>query len=217
MDAQKVLSPAELERLVSIRHPHQAQLFLVGRYLLRQRLASRLNEDPARIPIRIGARGKPLLERSGWDFNISHSGDLLALTIGNRGALGIDLESRRLDPPRVHRLAHRYLNAAEQQWLTRSPDPEQDFRRLWTVKEAVLKACGEGIANNLQRVHWQPGAGYAMLDRQPYRLYQYALPRAWLTLAVEEGTDAEPTWLRLSDLPFGLEISGPQPNLTRNP
>ncbi|MBL1378684.1 4'-phosphopantetheinyl transferase superfamily protein [Zobellella sp. CGMCC 1.18722] len=217
MDAQKVLSAAERERLASIRHPHQARLFLVGRYLLRQRLADRLNEDPARIPIRIDARGKPLLERPGWYFNISHSGDLLALTIGNRGALGIDLESRRLDPPRIHRLARRYLNAAEQQWLARSPAPEQDFMRLWTVKEAVLKACGEGIANNLQRVQWQPGAGYAMLDQQAYHLYQYALPRAWLTLAVEEGTDAEPIWPTLSDLPSDLEISGPQPNLTRNP
>jgi 4'-phosphopantetheinyl transferase len=216
-NAQKILSPTEHKRLAGIRHPGQARLFLLGRYLLRRWLAVHLAEDPGRIPIRIDSRGKPRLDRPGWHFNISHSGTLLALAIGNAGPLGVDLEGRRLDPARILRLAHRYLSDTEQRWLAHSREPELDFIRLWTVKEAVLKAQGGGIANNLQRVQWQAGSHRALFDDQPYRLYQYTLDRAWLTLAVA-GTDGPPPLLlRLPDLPFDLEIGGPQPNLTINP
>lgn len=216
-DAQKTLSQQERERLAGMSHPGQARLFLLGRYLLRHWLALRLMEDPARIPIRIDAKGKPWLDRPGWQFNISHCGDLLALAIGNGGSLGIDLESRQLDPIQIHRLARRYLSQEEQDWLAHSPVPGQDFIRLWTVKEAVLKAQGGGIANNLQRVHWKAGSPLARFDDQPYRLYQAPLGAAWLTLAQAGEQGPRPVLRGPADLPCDLEIGGPQPNLTINP
>ncbi|OIN14401.1 4'-phosphopantetheinyl transferase family protein [Oceanisphaera psychrotolerans] len=219
-NARKTLSQPELARLDGIRHPRQAMLFLLGRYLLRHLLAERLGLAPDRIPIHIDARGKPRLEQAGWHFNISHSGDLLALAFGNRGSLGLDIEGRQLSPPQITRLARRYLSEPEQQWLSRGTRPEADFLRLWTVKEAVLKADGGGIANNLQRVHWQPDDSCATLDQHPYRLYQYPLAHSWLTLAIDSQSEAgealpgaEPTHLRLPDLPLELEITGQQPNL----
>jgi 4'-phosphopantetheinyl transferase len=218
-NARKTLSQAELARLDSISHPRQAKLFLLGRYLLRQRLADRLMLAPNRIPVHIDVRGKPLLEQAGWHFNISHSGDTLALAIGNQGSLGIDIESRQLSAVQIARLARRYLNEQEQQWLSQTSSA--DFIRLWTVKEAVLKAHGGGIANNLQRVLWQPGTTCATLDRHPYRLHQYPLAHSWLTLAIDDQTGAtdaaagpKPALLSLADLPFELEITGPQPNLS---
>ncbi len=220
-NARKTLSQAEIARLDSISHPRQARLFLLGRYLLRQLLAERLMLAPNRIPVHIDVRGKPLLEQAGWHFNISHSGDTLALTIGNQGSLGIDIEGRQLSAAQITRLARRYLSEQEQQWLSRSQASSADFIRLWTVKEAVLKAHGGGIANNLQRVHWQPGQADATLDWHPYRLYQYPLAHNWLTLAIDDqpgATDGlarpEPALLSLADLPFELEIIGPQPNLS---
>ncbi|GHA23631.1 4'-phosphopantetheinyl transferase family protein [Oceanisphaera arctica] len=223
-NARKSLSQAELARLDSISHPRQARLFLLGRYLLRQLLADRLMLAPSRIPFHIDAKGKPLLEQAGWHFNISHSGDTLALAIGNQGSLGIDIEGRQLSAAQITRLARRYFNEQEQQWLSRSQTSSADFIRLWTVKEAVLKAHGGGIANNLQRVLWQPDQACAILDNLPYRLYQYPLAHSWLTLAIDDQTGIidgqtgqEPTLLRLADLPFELEITGPQPNLCITP
>ncbi|MFP2768434.1 4'-phosphopantetheinyl transferase family protein [Oceanisphaera sp. KMM 10153] len=220
-NARKTLSQAELVRLDSISHPCQARLFLLGRYLLRQLFADRLMLAPNQIPIHIDVKGKPLLEQAEWHFNISHSGDILALAIGNQGSLGIDIEGRQLSSAQITRLARRYLSQQEQQWLKLSQTSSADFIRLWTVKEAVLKAHGGGIANNLQRVHWQPGQAGATLDRHPYRLYQYPLAHSWLTLAIDDqpgATDAparpEPALLSLADLPFELEITGPQPNLS---
>ena len=221
VNAQKMLSRAELTRLDGIRHPRQARLFLLGRYLLRQRLADRLFEAPEQIAIHIDARGKPRLEQHGWHFNISHSGDTLALAIGNQNSLGVDIEGRQLSTVQINRLARRYLSEQEQQWLSLSQTASADFTRLWTVKEAVLKAHGGGIANNLQRVHWQPDTTCATLEQHRYRLHQYALGHSWLTLATDEQnqiTDEmdrpEPTLLSLADLPFELEITGSQPNLS---
>lgn len=216
-NARNFLASAELARLDGMHHARQAALFLLGRYLLRRLLAERLQQDPARIAIRIDDRGKPRLEPPGWHFNLSHSGHYLVLAIGNRGDLGVDLETRQLDPTQIQRLARRYLSAPEQQWLAQSTQPARDFIRLWTVKEAVLKAGGGGIANSLQRVHWQPDSTTALFDAQPYRLYQYPLGAAWLTLALDHAGGGPPHRLRPADLPFDLEITGPQPNLTRNP
>lgn len=220
INAQKTLSHAELTRLNGIRHPRQARLFLLGRYLLRQLLADRLSEAPECIAIHIDARGKPLLEQHGWHFNISHSGDTLALTIGNQNSLGVDIESRQLSAAQITRLARRYLSEQEQQWLRRSQTASADFTRLWTVKEAVLKAHGGGIANNLQRVHWQPDTRCATLEQHRYRLHQYSLGQSWLTLAIDDKSEitdvvAEPApaLLSLADLPCELEIIGSQPNL----
>ncbi|MBM7454422.1 4'-phosphopantetheinyl transferase [Oceanisphaera litoralis] len=223
-NARKTLSQAELARLDRISHPRQARLFLLGRYLLRQRLAERLMLAPNLIPVHIDVRGKPLLEeQAGWHFNISHSGDILALAIGNRGSLGVDIEGRQLSAAQITRLARRYLSEQEQQWLSTSQASSADFIRLWTVKEAVLKAHGGGIANNLQRVHWQPDQADATLDRHPYRLYQYPLAHSWLTLAIDDRAGSsgglgwpEPALLNPADLPFELEITGPQPNLSVN-
>lgn len=215
--AQKTLSLAERQRLEAMAHPRQASLFLLGRFLLRHWLGRRLEQDPAGIDIRIDAGGKPAPADPDWHFSISHSGDWLALALARGAEIGLDLECRQLDPPRIQRLARRYFSRAEQHWLAQSPDPAQDFLRLWTVKEAVLKAEGGGIANNLQRVRWRPGNTRARLEHSTYRLYPFAPAPARLTLAVAGSPAGRPRLCRAEDLYAGLEITGPQPNLSINP
>ncbi|MDP5292715.1 4'-phosphopantetheinyl transferase superfamily protein [Oceanimonas sp. CHS3-5] len=214
--ADKTLSLAERRRLDSITNVTQARLFLLGRYLLRQRLSQLLHHDPAAFDISLNNRGKPELASGDWQFNLSHSGSLLALALSPRTAVGVDLETRRLDAPRIARLAGRYLAGAEQRRLANSPHPAHDFQQLWTVKEAVLKAEGGGIANNLDRVEWHPGQPRARFNGQCYRLFQGRLADASLTLAVA-GEHSRLRRLELADCMPALEITGPQPNLAINP
>ena len=82
-DASESLSGPERLRLAQIGNAQQAKLFLLGRYLLRQLLAPKLQLAPAQIPISINNKGKPHLLESAWHFNISHTGSLLALAFGN--------------------------------------------------------------------------------------------------------------------------------------
>ena len=213
--AAHLLSPAEQERLAKMRHPQQARLFLLGRYLLRQLLADPMSQSPERIDIKINARGKPQLVQPGWHFNISHSGSTLALAISNQAPLGIDVEGRLLSSTQVHRLARRYFTDAEQAWLNQHNNADA-FLQLWTIKEAVLKAHGSGIANNLSAVHWQPYDNAAYFDDARYSLHQYRYQHSRLTLALSNANNASIDCLKPDDLPFELEITGPQPNLDNN-
>ncbi|ART78731.1 4'-phosphopantetheinyl transferase family protein [Oceanisphaera avium] len=226
-DADQVLSQAERTRLANITQPKQANTFLVGRYLLRQLLARQLHIAPAELTIAINPKGKPQLQLSDarslvqWHFNLSHSQSLLALALSNQAPLGLDIESRQLNAKQILRLAKRYFNEWEQSWLASNPQPE-NFLRLWTIKEAVLKADGAGIANNLAAVMWQPEHNEARFGHCRYQLNHYLVHGASktlpsrLTLAIQ--SEHAPPWqqMNVADLALALEIHGPQPNLETN-
>lgn len=214
--ASHILSDLEQARLANISHPQQAQLFLLGRYLARHLLSSVLQVAPEQINIRVDAKGKPQLEHAGYHFNISHSGSLLALAVSNQGSVGIDIEGRQLSSVQIQRLAKRYFNADEQAWLAQHSSVSH-FLQLWTIKEAVVKAAGTGLANQVQQVLWQPPQAHAALLQQHYRLYQYQVAQSWLTLAVDGEPQLAPEAIFLSDLPLALEMTAPQPNLILNP
>ena len=80
-------------------------------------------------------------------FNLSHSGDHGLVALGGHGRLGIDVEVRL---PRRHlsAIARRVLGPVEQAALERTEGEAERrlFHRFWTLKEALIKASGEGFA-----------------------------------------------------------------------
>ncbi len=92
-----------------------------------------------------GERGKPLPTASGWHWSISHDAVLVAAVVSRRAPLGVDVERVAL---RRRLLVERVANEAERQALgetAAAPLSGSSFARLWTSKEAVLKAEGIGI------------------------------------------------------------------------
>ena len=82
--------------------------------------------------------GKPYFE-DGPFFSISHCKAGIAVVIDEK-PIGIDIESiRHADPE----LIERTMNAEERQQI----QSDRDFTRLWTQKEAVVKALGTGITS----------------------------------------------------------------------
>lgn len=121
-----------------------------------------------------GAGGKPALApplaRSGLAFNLSHAGDRLAIAVARGMQVGIDIELPGRDV-RWAKLARRWFSAAEAEWLE-SLEPasaKSEFLRLWTVREAMIKAMGATIAGYISRVTPEPG--------RPDRIR--ALPEDW--------------------------------------
>lgn len=108
-----------------------------------------------------GEHGKPYL-RAPFDtigFNWSHSGDIALLAVG-RGApgfeLGIDVETVR-PRPRALELSRRFFAPDETDALAARDGDERlaGFIRLWTAKEAVLKAHGGGLSYGLHRASFR--------------------------------------------------------------
>ena len=83
--------------------------------------------------------GKPYFKECGLQFNVSHSGDYLAMAVSEL-PVGIDIQKtrtiRETTVKRVVQLQEKELLG--QAW-------EKDFLRLWTLKESFVKAEGKGL------------------------------------------------------------------------
>ena len=96
------------------------------------------------------AHGKPYLrDLPHWQFNLSHSKRHIAIICGQTPhALGIDIESY----PRTIRPAviEASLSAKEYAHYLKSAEPLRYWLQVWTLKEALLKAAGVGIQQDLR-------------------------------------------------------------------
>ena len=100
-----------------------------------------INEQPTFLYNNYGA---PYIE-GGPYFSISHCKTGIAVAI-SENPIGIDIEAIRTFKPELMR---KTMNLTEQQHIISSTNPDLEFIRLWTQKEAYLKLKGTGIISNL--------------------------------------------------------------------
>jgi 4'-phosphopantetheinyl transferase superfamily protein len=90
-------------------------------------------------------RGKPaIVQPVPYRFNLSHSGPSVAVAVADAD-VGVDIERCR-PMPRMGAVAETVFHPAERRWLWRQSSIETHFFRLWTMKEALLKAAGTGFS-----------------------------------------------------------------------
>ena len=100
--------------------------------------------------------GKPALTDSGdagdIKFNLSHSGSRCLLGIVRDYEIGVDVEYRK-SIRRFEALVRRCFDPEERECLTQLSEQAQQrrFYDYWTLKEAVIKACGRGLTMPLQK------------------------------------------------------------------
>lgn len=123
---------------------------------VRELLAAYLDCRPDSVHLATGDHGKPFLADSrAFDFNVSHSGGALLVGIARGQALGVDIETPRRRRP-VLELARRFFAADEATALAGLDASRQQiaFLRLWSCKEAIVKALGSGIGFGLARLQF---------------------------------------------------------------
>ncbi|MFF4214810.1 4'-phosphopantetheinyl transferase family protein [Streptomyces nondiastaticus] len=131
-----------------------------ARAWVRGRLAERLRAPAARVQWERSRAGKPRLAHDpGLYVSYSHSGGVVVLAVCAGGPVGVDVE-RVVPRPHLRELAEECLAPSESaSWRGTAPGREADeFARLWTRKEAVLKAWGRGFPGSLAEVVTGPGA-----------------------------------------------------------
>ncbi|MHC1480940.1 4'-phosphopantetheinyl transferase family protein [Frateuria aurantia] len=127
-----------------------------GRRPLLRLLSRYLDVSADSIELASGPQGRPYLagpHAGRLDFNWSHSNQHAVIGIAEGIQLGIDIESHARRP-RMLELARRYFAKAESMALQELDEPSlaRAFWTLWTGKEAILKATGEGLSHGLDRV-----------------------------------------------------------------
>jgi 4'-phosphopantetheinyl transferase len=100
------------------------------------------------------SRGRPRLLDDDCDASISHSGGVLVVAVAQGAKIGVDVELAPFDAFGSRALARRMCHPDELVPLTGMPEPQRRraLARLWTAKEAIVKADGRGLAIDLRGV-----------------------------------------------------------------
>jgi 4'-phosphopantetheinyl transferase len=203
------LSPDEITRANKFKFERHKIRFIAARGILRELLANYLQINPLRVKFSYSDRGKPYLAPSISDrslqFNLSHSQDYALYGFTRYHPIGVDLEYLR-EMKDVVKIAERFFSLQEFELISDLTNEEQQttFFKLWTAKEAYLKATGEGLSGSLDRIAIS------------------LTPESHLTLLSVKG-NAQPvtSWLMTSFIPItdyvaavAIETSTPQQDIS---
>lgn len=153
----RTLSPEERARAARFRFDRHRHRFVVAHGALRSVLSAYVGCAPEALDVDAAEDGKPFLATECAEvgdedlrFNLSHSADLALVSVSVGLEIGVDVE--RIQPTRdLEGLARRYFAPEEQDALLRLAPDERvaGFFRVWTLKEAYLKAVGTGLGRAL--------------------------------------------------------------------
>lgn len=153
----RTLSADELARAKRFKFEKHRNRFIAGRGELREVLTRYLRIKPECLRFEYSATGKPGfaagLESGGIYFNLAHSEDLALIAVTRIGPVGVDVEYVR-ELKDMDQLVARFFSARENERFQKVAANEKPaaFFNLWTRKEALLKATGEGITRSLSLV-----------------------------------------------------------------
>jgi 4'-phosphopantetheinyl transferase len=148
---EALLSSEERARHRRFARAADRNLFLASRVLVRRTLSRYGDLEPAAWSFRRDRQGRPEIANAGSPrglrFSLSHTRGMIALMVHRDVAAGVDVERFR----RVASLpsvARTVFATAERNALFALPREEQEarFYRLWTLKEAFVKATGRGLS-----------------------------------------------------------------------
>ena len=175
------LGASERARLAGLRGQRRRE-FILGRVLLRSALSAAAGcRSPRDWQLIERHELPPLLktEDGSRNFSVSHSGGYIAVAVGCRAGMGVDIERHR--PRRFLALAEHWFHPNEFECVRAlAGDAQaQAFFRIWTLKEAALKSRCAGIFSGyLRQLDFSasqavsPGAGQGPVCRlaaAPYR------------------------------------------------
>ncbi len=154
-----VITDADHAEFANISHAHTRERSLATRAALRNALSRAVSGTvkPSEWVFERGANGKPALAPGfpKLHFSCSHTHTVSAVAVSRLHPVGIDIESSFLtfeDPS----LLEEYFSEGELQAIERLPEHRRAKARvrLWTLKEAVVKMLGTGLALDISQLEF---------------------------------------------------------------
>ena len=141
-----ILSPSERRRVGSLRAAADRERSVLARVILRLALAG-VVRDPAELIAIDWEHGPNLPTSMATWASVSHSDDRVGVAISTAGPVGLDVEAQRRTQDLVPAVREAVFTPDERQQLGAVSAQEHGLAalRLWTLKEAVLKATGDGL------------------------------------------------------------------------
>ncbi|MGW6982186.1 4'-phosphopantetheinyl transferase family protein [Streptomyces sp. NPDC054932] len=154
-DAHAVLDAEERAKAARLLRPDARHRYLAAHLGLRILLGSHLGLPPREVPLTRekcpccgGPHGRPAITDSAVHFSLSHSGDLAYVALAAR-PVGVDIEETP-SPEAVADVINSLHPEETAELGALAPEERpQALARVWSRKEACLKATGTGLALGL--------------------------------------------------------------------
>ena len=150
-EVESFLSRAEIDKYRSIKSRHRALEFITGRWLL-QSLMGEQGFERGDWQIEYGSSGKPWIKMRQMEagssqipIGIAHTYHAVLAGISFDTSFGVDIESK-------DRVAHTTLKERIVRYEPLEKTREESAIRVWSIKEAVLKLCGDGLRLGMDKV-----------------------------------------------------------------
>ena len=197
------LTADEARKLDKLVLPRDRRDYLCAHLLLRRALAAERGLDPKEVPP---------AERNGW--SLTHTAGFVACAVAADPAAAVGVDAEHLTAAqRLAELTHVFMTAAENAALPSDPNGRAErMVEIWTAKEAVLKARGEGFSGEegFRVLLMLESSDLGMLDgwatisvRDARTGAAYSAWRRWVgshvvTFVAIEGNEGEPRLIGVS-------------------
>lgn len=143
----QVLSGDICADILKYKNRQEQLVRLGGKLLLREMLQYLGLSSLSLNNIHKSGNQKPCFPSSGFQFNLAHSGDTSICAGAMNRSIGVDIEQiKSIDTT----LLLTYLTKNERNFLSDNPPSSiAHFYRIWTKKEAVLKAAANDIDDSI--------------------------------------------------------------------
>jgi 4'-phosphopantetheinyl transferase len=158
-----VLDPTEqasADRFFFARHRVE---YIAAHALVRSVLSTIIPDiHPAAWRFVAGENGKPVAwlddRPAPLSFNLSHTDGMVGVAVAPWGGCDVGFDLERLDRRVTMDIAGRFFRPEEVAWLGSLPESArpEGFLQLWTLKEAFIKATGEGLSRGLATFWFTP-------------------------------------------------------------
>lgn len=210
---RRTLSRDESGRAEKLRPGRARDMFVASRGILRRILSLYTGEEPGAIELGYGKGGKPFVKIRGGapavSFNLSHSHEVAMYAIASGKEVGIDVEYLR-EVRKPEDVIRRFFTETEGEFYRSRPEElkREAFFRLWTFREASVKAGGYGVFTRKGLViPGPPPAGWLLDPGSPVNiggslsLVGIDGPRGYVAAVAAEG---RALYVRKFDFPAGL-------------
>lgn len=145
------------EREISAKYDKIRADYKLISYMLRRIVLSSLEDcSPLSLSYSYEEHGKPFLQKSKLNFNVSHSQNWFLLGVVMDSSIGVDLEI--VQQVQLHlSFINSFISEEEQRCMfcdTENYNLETVYK-YWCLKESVCKATGLGLIENLQDISFE--------------------------------------------------------------
>ncbi|HEX8460184.1 MAG TPA: 4'-phosphopantetheinyl transferase superfamily protein [Segetibacter sp.] len=146
------------------------QAYLLGKYLLAKLLKKYRYSTTLLKKLEYTPFNRPFINTKNLDFNVSHSGNFVVCAFSLDQVVGIDIEQiKAVDFKDFSYI----LSRSDNDIIRNASNQYSSFFKIWSMKEAILKADGCGLVDNLDKL--QINGCTSIFNQQKFFLKEFEI------------------------------------------